>query len=112
MRGRAAPSGAVDAIGHLRPRFTANEARRRIGRNADAAQLVREFFAPLAQRGLADIQALALLADRLDDHVDVGMRLVGMKRQGKFMHQLRRPLPLQSAESRLAFRKLEIPVLD
>ncbi len=85
MCGRAAPSGAVDAVGFPRARFTANEARRRIGGNADAAQLVREFLAPLAQRGLADIQALAVLANRLDDHVDVGMGLVGMERQGVAM---------------------------
>jgi hypothetical protein len=31
MRGRAAPSGAINAVGLSRARFTANEARRRIG---------------------------------------------------------------------------------
>ena len=59
------PSGAINAVGLSRARFTANEAPRRIGRNADAAQLVRKFLAPLALRGLADIQALALCADRV-----------------------------------------------
>jgi hypothetical protein len=65
MRGHPAPSGAINAVGLSRARFTANEARRRIGRNADAAQLVRKLLAPLALRGLADIQALALFADRV-----------------------------------------------
>jgi hypothetical protein len=67
------------------------DARRRIGFNADATQVAREFLSPLTQGSLADIQALTLLADCLDDRVDVGMRLVGMERQG--MAVLERQLP-------------------
>ncbi len=46
--GRPAPSGAIDAIRFPRPSFSANEARRRIGRDADATQRVRNFLTPLA----------------------------------------------------------------
>src|SRR6516165_9277177 len=37
-----------------------------------------KFLAPLTQGGLADVQPNALLADRLNKRVYVGMRLVGM----------------------------------
>ena len=67
------------------------DARRRIGFNADATQVAREFLAPPPQGSFADIQTLALFADCLDDHMDMGMRLVGMERQG--MAVLERQLP-------------------
>jgi hypothetical protein len=139
----AASCSAINAIKLSRARLSTNEARRRICFHTDATQVVREFLAPLTQVGLADIQALALLADRLDDHMDMRMRLVGMEchgvavlerqllatrplrreqnlvrrrsgrhRKHQFVNQLRRPLTLHSAKSRLAFRQIEVPILD
>jgi hypothetical protein len=57
--------------------LSANEGRSRGGSDANATQVAREFLAPLAQGRLAEIQALTLFADRVDDHMDVRMRLVG-----------------------------------
>ena len=38
-----------------------------------------EFLSPSPQGVLADVKALSLLADRLDDHVHVRMRLIRME---------------------------------
>jgi hypothetical protein len=64
--GCAASCGAINADGLPRARLSADEARRRIGGDADVTQMACECLAPLTQGGLADIQALALLADRID----------------------------------------------
>jgi hypothetical protein len=80
MRRCATPGRAIDGVRLLRTGYAADDPRRRIGGNANPSQVARECLAPISECRLADVQASALLADRLDDHVDMRMRLVGVQK--------------------------------
>ena len=66
----------------------------------------------MERQGIAVFERQLLAAEPPRRNKNLVRRRSGRHREHQFMHQLRRPLPLQSAESRLAFRKLEIPVPD
>jgi hypothetical protein len=76
VRGVATEGGAVNAIGLVSPVLTTNCTFSSIGVDALRTKVPCELGSPLAQRRFANVQPLALLADRLDDQMDVGMWFV------------------------------------
>ncbi len=74
--GVATALSAIDRIERARPSLAANDPGRRIGFHSERSQVHGELLTPFPQDVLSDIETDAVLAQGLDDDVDVRMGFV------------------------------------
>jgi len=68
----------IDPTELRRARVTSDGSLGSIRGDTQRTQVSREFPSPFPERGFANVESLALLADCLNHHVDVRMWLIGM----------------------------------
>jgi hypothetical protein len=69
----------IDPVSLPRLRHGSYRPLSRIGCHAVPAQVPGKLPSPFPQRGFPDVQPRPVVAHRLDDHVHVGVGLIGMK---------------------------------
>ena|ERR1700733_12634527 len=72
---------SIDGVGLSRERFTTNEARGGIGRDPVRSQMRSEPGSPLLECRLFDMQSLSVFAHRLQQDMNMRVRLICMQHE-------------------------------